>query len=340
MPLVPLSASAQEGAIVVHAASPVPVSVEAVAAELRHELPQVPVLLASGNPRAGGSSVTLSLSAQGHLLVVYGDAGGRETARIVADTHDPSAVAAAVAMIVANLHRDQLPGTLAAIGAPAPPGDGAEVIVPAPAPAPAPAAARVAEAAPLRTRAVVTARREGRVGLSWSPTVDVMPNEGPALGLATSIDLRLDTWRVELHLGYAPAASRTGEDYLDETVGYVSYRFDVTRFSGLAAVRRLILDDATVRVGVGGGLGFVLHSFDLDVEDMRVRGYSPTPYEDSYVDLLLVASTALDVHLTGPAWWSSRVDAVASTNSAASGWFRDHVDRVWLTIATGARVVL
>ncbi len=144
-PLVPALAWAQEGQgeILVEAGTPVPVSPADVADRLRAELPDASVRVASRATAGVAGTVTMALTPAGTLQVVYRDAAGREATRIVADTHDPSAVAAAVAMIVANLHRSQLETVLGPVAeppvVPPPPGPAPPVDVPVPVPVPDPA---------------------------------------------------------------------------------------------------------------------------------------------------------------------------------------------------------
>ncbi|MBI2894832.1 MAG: hypothetical protein HYY06_14855 [Deltaproteobacteria bacterium] len=162
--LVPAAASAQQDGIppsdeiVVEGGDPVPVPLDAVANRIGAELPGTEVVVSpTVPPRA--ASVTLGVSPEGRILVVYRDGEGRETTRIVADSHDPRSMTAAIAMIVANLHRSQLDPTLAAM-APLPP------------PPPGPA-----ETSP---RPVGPPRSAGRARLQ--ATAIARPAPAPALG--------------------------------------------------------------------------------------------------------------------------------------------------------------
>jgi len=133
----------QSDTIVVEAGEPVPVPLDEVAARLRAELPGAQVQV-TGTPGPATSSVTVGLLPSGELSVVYRDAAGRETTRIVADTRDPRAVAATIAMIVANLHQSQLDTVLG----PAPVSPPVNVPVPVPVPETAPVVAPAQPAPP------------------------------------------------------------------------------------------------------------------------------------------------------------------------------------------------
>jgi hypothetical protein len=150
----------QPDAIIVEAGEPVPVPLDEVAARLRAELPGSRVQVAP-TPGAGTSSVTVGLLPSGELRVIYRDAAGRETTRIVADTSDPRAVAATIAMIVANLHQSQL-DTLLGPAPVAPP-----VRVPVPVSDPAPAAAPVAFPAHALTLRISRAPRPAPASPGW-----------------------------------------------------------------------------------------------------------------------------------------------------------------------------
>lgn len=177
----PPAEPAASDAIVVEAGDPVPVPLQEVAERLRAELPGSNVRVAS--PGEGtASSVTVGLLASGELRIVYRDASGRETTRIVADTADPRAVAATIAMIVANLHQSQLASVLGpSPAAPAPPVAPA-VPVPPPAAVPAPAQATAAVVA-------VAASAPPAVPAARPPAVALVGAAAPTTAAGWSLEL-------------------------------------------------------------------------------------------------------------------------------------------------------
>lgn len=341
------------GEIVVEAGVPVPVPVEIVVERLRTELPGVTVTasapVASDRPARTGGTVTLGLSPDGRLLVVYREAGGRETTRIVADTGDPQAMAAAVAMIVANLHQSQVDSVLATLPPPPAPPPPPVVEEPPPDPPPPPTvrphrrpALRLRSAAPVRAR-------DGWLSVGWAPFVSFIADSWPVLGMNVGADASLGAWRFEAALGYSPGM-KTREQYgSDSEVRYVEVNYSQTL--GTLFARRILLDGNGTRLGIGAGLGFLIEAYAYeDVEPAVVlsldgpdEAHSPdyTPGSSSYLEAIFAGSLSLDVRVIWrELWWSSRIDLAVTTASSGGDWYRPVSAPAWLQISTGVRVTL
>lgn len=332
----PLSAAAQDepaapvepapAPVVVEAGTPIPVPLEGVAERLRAELPAVPVAVGPnpGEPAGSAATVTLALTADGQIHVVYRDPAGREASRIVADTNDPQAVAAAIAMIVANLHRSQMDLALAAIGpaaAPPPPPPAPEPPVVSPTPPAAPVL--VAVASPTRparvaTRTTVTRAPESRVAVWLSPTAVMM---GDLLyGVEGGGQVRFGRYRVELALSHLFAQ-------------YVGYEFEYSHTMAVLGVRRLVFLGDRVTLAAGVGLGFVISA----ITDVWSSGLEYTGR--SYLDALVSGGLALDVRIVGQTvFWTTRADAVTST--ATTSVYRPVAPDVLGHFSTGLRLAL
>ncbi|MBI2893707.1 MAG: hypothetical protein HYY06_09160 [Deltaproteobacteria bacterium] len=332
-------AFADEEAIVVEAGEPVPVPVDAVVERLRTELPGVTVSAASTavpgapSPAGTGGTVTIALSPEGggRLLVSYRDAGGRETTRIVADTGDPHAMAAAIAMIIANLHQSQVDSVLAMLPRAAPASE-------PPPPPPPVVQARVVRRRPSRVSRPAPGRGEdGWLSLGWAPFVSLIADSWPVLGLNVGADATFGAWRFEAALGYSPGMSLNGEytwagDVRWSEVGY-------TQTVGSLFARRMLLDGESTKLGLGAGLGFLIEAYSYEYVEPEPPGGAPDG--SSYLEAVFSASTSIDVRVIWrELWWSSRVDLAVSTAPDDGSWYRPVAAQMWLQIATGVRVTL
>lgn len=333
----PLSAAAQDepaapvepapGSVVVEAGTPVPVPLEGVAERLRAELPAVPVAVGPvpGGPPGSAATVTLALTADGQIHVVYRDPAGREASRIVADTSDPQAVAAAIAMIVANLHRSQVDLALAAIGPaapPPPPPTAPEPPVVSPTPPVAPVLVAVAShtrPARVGARTTVTRPPESRVAVWASPTADMMG--GLLYGVEGGGQVRFGRYRAELAISHV----------FSQWLGYPE--FEYTHTMAVLGVRRLVSLGDRVTLGAGVGLGFVISA----ITDVWSSGLEYTGRSD--LDALVSGGLALDVRLVGQTvFWTTRADAVTST--ATTSAYRPVAPDVLGHFSTGLRLAL
>lgn len=248
-PLVPALAWAQpaEGRtdeiVVVEDGPPAPVPPSEVVERLRAELPGASIRVAAAGDAPAAGTVTVALTPAGTLQIVYRDAAGREATRILADTHDPSAVAAAVAMIVANLHRSQLDSVLGPPVTPPPPAAAPPVVaaqpppVNAPVPDPVPPPAQPTPHAVVRlVRAAAPAWQPGWVldagGLYAVVAASAVVGVGYELSSATRVGIRGN-------LAYLPEDESTAFT-LDAVVTHLGQRrpgrFDFGTQGGLLAV--------------------------------------------------------------------------------------------------------
>lgn len=346
----PLSVSAQQspaaeptdpGAVIVEAGTPVPVPLDGVVERLRAELPAVPIEVGPlpGSVTAGAATVSLGLTADGRMHVIYRDANGREASRIVADTSDPQAVAAAIAMIVANLHRSQVDAALAAIGPAAVPA------APAPPPPPPPVAAAAASApharvvvvdvrrsphhpprAPVAARTAVTPDTEPTWALWLAPTADAMGDW--MYGLELGGELRFGDYRLEVALSHAPPLEM-GRTVADG--GWADAFYD--HYLGTLRVRRLLPLGGRVSLGGAAGIGFLISEHtDMFVGD---------EFWGSRSDLDFVVSTgaSLDVRLLGQTlYWTTRIDAVLTTASDSD--YHPFTPGLFGHMATGLRLAI
>jgi hypothetical protein len=330
--LWPLPVLAQD-AVVVEASASVPVPLEGLAERLRAELPAIPVQVGAAATDASGAAatVTLALTQGGQVQVVYRDAAGREASRIVADTTDPQAVAAAVAMIVANLHRSQMDLALAAIGpAPTPP-PGPPPIVEVP--------PRVTvRARPLAARATVERRREESWAIWAAPALDMMSE--PILGVESGAEIRVGDYRLELALHHAPDANR---DTSTRDFGYLEATYSHTLTT--ARVRRLFRFGRNVTIGAAGGLGFIISTQEnawaeepsgFDPEVVAFTGAELDDRRD--LDLAIVGGASLDVRVIGPVFWTTRLESVFTT--AAKTAHKPFAPGVFGHLGTGLRLAL